>query len=130
MGRPTSKRLPDRPGFTKIERKWPENYDLDLGDGHYLSFSYGGIPKEDGVHRHDDPITDRPVGGIIYHHRDANPRGYCSGGITFDVPYNAKLDASRPKWQVQTWEPLTCSPSFLCHCGDHGFIREGKWVRA
>ena len=28
------------------------------------------------------------------------------------------------------WEPLTISPSVLCQCGDHGFIRNGKWVVA
>jgi hypothetical protein len=52
---------------------------------------------------------------------------------------------ARALWQVQTWEPLTISPSLLCkmprfgpdnkaipgtECGDHGFIRGGRWVRA
>lgn len=27
-------------------------------------------------------------------------------------------------------DPLTISPSLLCRCGDHGFIRDGKWVAA
>ena len=27
-------------------------------------------------------------------------------------------------------DPLTISPSLLCRCGDHGFIREGRWIPA
>ena len=28
------------------------------------------------------------------------------------------------------YDPLTVAPSLLCACGDHGFIRDGKWVPA
>lgn len=36
-----------------------------------------------------------------------------------------------PVWQVESWDPLTLSPSVLCNtCGLHGFIREGRWVPA
>lgn len=50
---------------------------------------------------------------------------------TFDVPsMRATMRPDRPLWQVQSWEPLTISPSVLCSCGDHGFIREGRWVPA
>jgi Family of unknown function (DUF6527) len=47
----------------------------------------------------------------------------------------AQLSADKPRWQVESWEPLTISPSVLCSldkggCGAHGFIREGKWVPA
>jgi len=34
-------------------------------------------------------------------------------------------------WTVESWEPLTLSPSILRNeCGCHGYIREGKWVSA
>lgn len=34
-------------------------------------------------------------------------------------------------WTVVQRNPLTLSPSLLCkNCGLHGFIREGKWVKA
>ena len=34
-------------------------------------------------------------------------------------------------WTVTQNEPLTISPSILCgNCGVHGWIREGKWVKA
>ncbi len=32
-------------------------------------------------------------------------------------------------WTLEQQEPLTISPSILCHaCGTHGFFREGKWM--
>lgn len=37
----------------------------------------------------------------------------------------------RPSWTVESWEPLTISPSILRkECGLHGWIREGRWVAA
>jgi hypothetical protein len=53
----------------------------------------------------------------------------CEGAITFDVPL-ARAHFSGPFWTVESWEPLTLSPSLLCHFGDHGFIRDGRWVVA
>ena len=36
-----------------------------------------------------------------------------------------------PVWQVVAWDPLTLSPSVLCRtCGNHGWIREGRWEPA
>lgn len=34
-------------------------------------------------------------------------------------------------WRVEQREPLTLTPSMLCHvCGHHGFVRSGKWIPA
>lgn len=34
-------------------------------------------------------------------------------------------------WDVVSEDPLTLSPSLACRvCGDHGWIRDGKWVPA
>jgi hypothetical protein len=34
-------------------------------------------------------------------------------------------------WTLEKLDPITISPSLLrTDCGDHGFIREGKWVPA
>jgi hypothetical protein len=93
--------------------------------------------------------VDKPTGALIIHARASAPHGYCEAAITFDVPW---LLASARKgygggqaalWQVQSFDPLTVSPSLLCkapvyndegtvigECNDHGFIREGRWVRA
>lgn len=90
----------------------------DLGDDHWLLSWYvtadGAVP---GV----DRATEEREGAIVLH-RQANGH-FCPGTVWF-------RPGTRPSWTVESWDPLTISPSLLCHCGDHGFIREGKWVRA
>jgi hypothetical protein len=55
----------------------------------------------------------------------------CEGFVHFDLPETKHMMPDNHRWKVEQWEPLTISPSVLCRrCGDHGFIREGKWVRA
>lgn len=50
--------------------------------------------------------------------------------ISFDVPENDHVPADA-KWQVETFDPVTISPSLLCRgCGHHGFIRNGRWEPA
>jgi len=89
--------------------------DVDLGDGHTLTWTY-----IDGVH----------VGGIIRHNADT-PTGYCESHFWFRGVEMAVRE-KRSQWDMTgTFECPTLSPSFLCHCQkDHGWIREGKWVRA
>lgn len=53
------------------------------------------------------------------------------GGIHVDTPEVRAVFPHGPHWTVESWEPLTLSPSILrTECGCHGFIREGKWVAA
>lgn len=54
----------------------------------------------------------------------------CLGFVLFaDTP--ASVTSGAPQWHVESANPLTLSPSILCRsCGNHGFIREGKWVPA
>lgn len=34
-------------------------------------------------------------------------------------------------WELVSCDPVTLSPSLACRvCGDHGFIQNGKWVKA
>ena len=56
----------------------------------------------------------------------------CYGYVPFDTPEAKEVSTEQaPKWQVESWEPLTLSPSLLCTiCGSHGFIKQGKWVAA
>lgn len=54
----------------------------------------------------------------------------CLGGfVGFDTPEAREVTTeASPKWQVESWDPLTLSPSLLCRiCGNHGFIRNGRW---
>lgn len=98
---------------------------LDLGHDHYLE--YIGWTDPEGV-------THERVGAIVWHRQTAAPDGWCGGGVRFST---APPSLTGARWTVESWEPLTLSPSLLCHgappayaCNDHGFIREGRWVPA
>jgi hypothetical protein len=102
------------------------DFALDLGDDHWASFmGHGG----EGVTRDGQPVPWTEKYGLSVIHRCAKtPSGWDEGFCTFDIPEAA---GASPKWTVESWEPLTLSPSLLQHgCGDHGFIRNGRWVRA
>jgi hypothetical protein len=53
----------------------------------------------------------------------------CYGFVAFDTPEaRAVTTEAAPKWEVQSWDPLTLAPSLLCtHCRHHGFLRQGEW---
>ena len=102
-------------------------YDLDLGDGHKLTFT-SWAPNRDLNPQYADYPDDDKIGAIITHTKSDG--AICEGSIWFDKPIVEKFFGKHHRWRVLSWEPLTCEPSFLCHCGDHGFIRDGKWVRA
>ena len=96
---------------------------LDLGHDHYAE----GYPRYG-----DDSGT--VIGFDVLHRKGPKPipayagSEWCMGGITLDVPEAAGLAGAR--WTLVAYDPLTVAPSFLCDCGDHGFIRDGKWVPA
>lgn len=96
-----------------------ERDELDLGDEHRIVFAeYGG---------------EKRVGGNVMH---PPVEGKCSGngwvafaGRAWARKFSGTGDFQ--SWQVESEEPLTLSPSILCRgCGDHGHIRDGKWVKA
>jgi len=107
----------------------PERWDLDLGDGHWLKWfrwapdrsiesnalRYAGVPD---CEKFGASVPHRRVDGSL-----------CDGFVTIDGEVQSVVHPGAPKWRVESWDPLTLSPSLLCHCGDHGFIRGGKWVR-
>ena len=92
--------------------------DLDLSHDHYLEFYSWTDPGG---------VTHERVGAIVWHRQPAAPQGWCGGGVLFST---APAGMTGGRWTVESWEPLTLSPSLLCHCGDHGFIRDGQWVVA
>lgn len=102
--------------------------DLDLGDGHTLRYFRWAPDRE--LNPQYAGIPDAPKAGAIVGHQRPDDGSYCEGAVTFDVP--AMRAQGREKlWSVESFEPLTLSPSLLCtECGDHGFIRAGRWVRA
>lgn len=123
MGELAEERLPFPQSLMLDASGTPKAGVLDLGHDHYVE-PFG---------RYNDP-TDATVGYHVLHRKGPNPHpayegsDWCMGGITLDVPAAEGLTGAR--WQVQSMEPLTVSPSLLCECGDHGFIRDGKWVPA
>lgn len=73
---------------------------------------------------------DAHAGLNDYHLRkDGTP---CKGFLAIENGSWAKaFEDVIPTWTILQTDPLTLSPSILCRvCGDHGFIREGKWVPA
>lgn len=70
------------------------------------------------------------IGVFEFHLNDKDE--WCGGSVLFDVPALPEDTRSgRDVWQVESWEPLTISPSLLCTtCGNHGYIREGQWIPA
>lgn len=93
---------------------------IDLGDDHVLTlgrYPESVIPAGEDWHGADvEHLTP-----------DGRP---CMGHIPLDVPAMWELWPDVPRWTVESWDPITLSPSLLCSCGDHGFVRESRWVRA
>lgn len=72
--------------------------------------------------------ADEHAGGIVWH---VHPDGQLCGGA---VNLIADPDhPERPVWTVESWDPLTISPSVRACSGPdgaeclHGFIRNGRW---
>lgn len=101
--------------------------DIDLGHDHHLTY-FGWTPDRD-LNPQYVGIPDEERAGAIVRHLKADG-SECSSGVTFDVPAMRATRPSSALWQVESWDPLTISPSLLCECGDHGFIRDGRWVPA
>jgi hypothetical protein len=109
-----------------------ERVDIDLGDGHTLQFTSWRPDRALNPQYQDLPDVER-IGAIVRHRR---PNGdVCESGIMFDCEATRRGFPDRPRWVVQSWEPLTLAPSLLCDpakggCGDHGWIKQGRWQRA
>jgi hypothetical protein len=67
--------------------------------------------------------------GNLYYTHDCPLLKDNPSAIALDVPQNAHVPADG-KWQVESLDPVTLSPSLLCPCGHHGFIRNGRWEPA
>src|SRR6266403_2754391 len=105
----------------------PENL-IDIGNGHFLSFA-GWAPDRELNPKYVGIPDVEKYGATIYHD---DPQGRpCVGFVTFSGDVQRLIEPNRPNvWDVISWDPLTISPSVLCSCGDHDFIREGRWIHA
>ncbi len=95
----------------------PVDYWIDLGFDHHLHFTF---------------YKDDPYAGARIKHKRLDTGADCEGFIAFTGhSWEQSFQGTIQSWEIQQMHPLTCSPSILCRsCGDHGFIREGKWVLA
>lgn len=104
------------------EPKFTTDEPIDIGPG---------VTVE--IHR-----VDGEAYGLTEHHTDPSrpthdaARGNCCGYCRFDNDVGTRVhaDYSGPRWKVESLDPLTLSPSILCSCGHHGFIKQGKWIPA
>lgn len=105
-----------------------DGYRVDFGSGHTGEFVQWAPDRELNPQYAGIPDVTR-YGMTIYH---TNPAGEpCAGFTTFASDVQRRIEPNRPNtWTVESWDPLTISPSVLCSCGDHGFIRGGRWVPA
>ncbi len=90
---------------------------IDIGGGHEIEFvEYRGDLCAGINDKHKRPDGTDCVGFIAV-----------EGGSWASVFAPGVIEV----WRVESWEPLTLSPSLLCKtCGDHGHIRNGKWEPA
>jgi hypothetical protein len=109
-------------GFTPGERSF------DLGNGHRGEYSGWAPDRELNPHRAHLPDVEK--WGLLIFHTSAETGKPCAGFVTFAGEVQREVAPNAATWDVVSWDPLTITPSVLCSCGDHGFIREGRWVRA
>lgn len=102
----------------------------DIGDNHMTKW-YGWHPDR-VLNPHVAHLPDVEEFGLAIVH--LTPNGLpCQSLIHLDGPVQQEILRSSQIWQRDSaeGEPLTVSPSIQCgHCSDHGFIRQGKWVKA
>lgn len=105
------------PRLLRTGRKAMDSNVVDLGDDHTLVFSeYQG---------------EANVGATIAHKKPDGTE--CGGWIAIEGRSWAKSfdPGSIATWTITQESPLTLTPSILCRaCGDHGFVTNGRWVRA
>jgi hypothetical protein len=101
---------------------------IDIGDNHWIRYLCWKPDRSINPQYEGIPDVEK-YGAIVGHLKpDGKP---CEGAINFDSEVARKISPNQLKWTVESWEPLTLSPSLQCGaCPDHGFIRGGKWVRA
>lgn len=107
----------DQPPYTPLRTP------IDLGHGVVIT---------EFIYSRADPLHMlRPIGLVERHRRPDNGR-VCLGSVRLDTPEAREAyQLPGPFWTVVQWDPLTLEPSLLCRfCGNHGFIRDGRWVPA
>lgn len=114
---------------------WPDSPGpacVEIGEHHCLRRT---------VHGGDPDVTEYATGlmaggatthlaGFIVGHDRADQALRCEGAVTVCAEHRADGHVWSMTGSLEGGD-LTLAPSILCKtCGDHGFIREGRWVAA
>jgi hypothetical protein len=74
--------------------------------------------------------ADGSLYGYVDEHLRPDNGEPCSGSVCVN-PGPDDVTYDRATWTLESDSPLTLSPSLLCtQCGDHGWVRDGRWVPA
>lgn len=98
---------------------------IDLGHGHYLW--YNSFTPDRDINPQYKGVPDVEKIGASIEHVKPDGKTPCVGGLFFRSPIQEKYFPEHAAWDVISWDPLHIEPSVLCSCGDHGFIRNGRW---
>ena len=131
----------DSPAWLIANEGW-----IDLGDNHAYKFFSWNPDRE--LNPQYDAIADIPRMGasVVHLTRKGEP---CQSAIHFDLPAVHQLEehtkrwcaakgiayGKYPTWAVQSFEPLSVTPSLLCTIGKAAAAitdssPKAKWVRA
>jgi hypothetical protein len=100
---------------------------IDLGDDHTLAF-FQWSPDRDLNPQYEGIPDVEKFGANIAHQTPSGEE--CLSAVVFHSEFSKQI-YGHDQWTVESWEPLTLSPSILCkRCGDHGWIKEGRWQKA
>ena len=89
---------------------------LDLGHGVTLTFT---------------AWKEYERAGFLQEHDRSDGGGRCWSGGMFELPGVQEAFPEHVRWTVVEFDPLTLEPSLLCRlCGNHGFVRDGRWIPA
>lgn len=108
----------------------PQYFELDLGDGHWLYWTEFSGERCGGIisHLKSEKLLEKQRSRA---YAPDTVNRFCEGSFTIR---GSKWNLEHPEqasWEITgTLDSPTLAPSFLCHCGDHGFVQNGKWVRA
>jgi hypothetical protein len=104
--------------------------DIDWQDiGHDVFIAFSNWEPDRELNPDVDHLPDVEKYSLFLGHQCRD--SWAPNSCLLDGPVAREMHPEVPKWQVESWEPLTLSPSLLCRlCGLHGFIQGGRWVPA
>lgn len=99
----------------------------NIGHQHTLRWVGWNPDRDLNPHYADLPDVDE-YGVLVEHVRPDNGEPCIGGFAVIDSPVSRRINPNAPKWTLVEREPLTLEPSLLCGaCGDHGWIKQGRW---